>query len=152
MVQKFTNLSSDALLKHIAEAKLYRVMDSFPFALQIPDLEVGCSGSRCTNCSGAVAYCDHVCTHCFAPFVGPYGLPQINEWLQLNVADKLNYARDMYWKNNHARIAYENVPHAPLNMGEAVKIERLGLYEQELFERIHQIKSKDLIHACALFI
>lgn len=65
------------------------IVDGYEFAVQVPDNSVGCSGSRCTNCNGPVAFCDYHCQHCFKEFIGPFGFPQLLNWRSMTAQEQI---------------------------------------------------------------
>jgi hypothetical protein len=121
----------------LKQNRLYRIADSFIFAVQIPDGNVGCSGSRCTNCNSKTAYCIHLCTQCGFPFVGPYGFPQISEWDQMNVLEKSELIEKIYSSENHGRITYTNVEHVPLTPNEAKRVTHYSPDDTNSFTHTH---------------
>ena len=113
--------------KAIYENKLFKIEDSFLFAVQIPDNSVGCSGSRCSYCEKEVLYGDHVCQHCKTPFIGPFGFPHIKIWERMLWWEKWKKVGEIYSHYpNYGRIAYTNVLHFPLNPNELKKVDKLS--------------------------
>ncbi|PCI28211.1 hypothetical protein COB55_04265 [Candidatus Wolfebacteria bacterium] len=117
--------------------KVFAVDKSCRFALNIPDNEVGCSGSRCSSCGGKVVYCNHLCKHCKLPFVGPFGLPQLPEWNLLESSAREELAQQIFHSTNHGRMTYSNVDSVPLTQLEAKIV--AGPTEDEVsgFEQTH---------------
>ena len=105
--------------KLLEEFKIFQIGNSFIFAAQIPDNSVGISGSRCTNCGGSVAYCNQVCRGCGLPLVGPFGFPQIGNWVSLSASERKSVIESVYYRLDHGHLGYANVPSVPLTPDEA---------------------------------
>ena len=126
------------------QGKLFKVDESFIFAVQIPDDSVGCSGSRCSNCNGAVAYCDQRCEHCGFPFVGPFSFPQLPRWNLRPLDEKRKLIEDAYARDNRGRLGYTNVAYVPLTPIELEKIEKLTGHDAETFTSVHGISPQKI--------
>lgn len=138
-------MDKGTLKKAVRESRIFAVGSSFLFAAQIPDDLVGCSGSRCSNCNGAVAYCQQRCKHCGFPFVGPFGFPQITEWQALSPSQKRTMAEDMYaHRSKRGRLEYVDIKFIPLNPWELGEIERMSDRDAEYFLSAHGIDPKKI--------
>jgi hypothetical protein len=124
--------------------KFFTIGDSFRFAAQIPDEKVGISGSRCSNCDGAVAFCQEICKHCGLPFVGPFGFPDIDAWRQLDESEKRTWVERIFLRKNHGRMTCVNVMTMPLVETELREAEELVGHDVQLFAQSHSIHPSKL--------
>lgn len=114
----------------INEDRIFKIGNSFYFAVQVPDDSVGCSGSRCSSCGGEVACCHHVCKHCKMPFIGPFGFPQLLIWEKMTSDKKWQNVREVHsCVKNSGRLTYTNVLPFPLNPEELNKVDNLSWRE-----------------------
>jgi hypothetical protein len=138
-------MDNDALKKAFQKNRVFKIGSGFLFAVQIPDDSVGCSGSRCSNCSNSVAYCEQRCKHCGFPFIGPFGFPQISVWETLSPEQKRTIVEEVYVHyGNRGRLLYTNVEPVPLTSRELKKIERISEQEDEYFLSTHFISAKEI--------
>lgn len=137
-----TNKESTA--RALKEMKLFKVRDSFVFAVQIPDDSVGCSGSRCSNCDNSVAYCNQRCLWCGFPFIGPSGFPQIMKWRTLPAIIKNDLVEAVYMRRNKGRLGYSNVAFVPLTSKELEIVESLKGQAAEYFLSTHSISTEEI--------
>jgi len=138
-------MNEDALKKAIQENRIFKIGSSFLFAVQVPDDSVGCSGSRCSNCSNAVAYCNHRCKHCGFPFIGPFYIPQLSAWEILSSEQKRTIVEDVYaHRSNRGRLLYTNVKPVPLTLKELEKIELITEEEDLYFHSAHLISARKI--------
>jgi len=120
--------------------KVFKIGDSFFFAVQVPDDSVGCSGSRCSNCNHASAYCHQVCRQCGLPFVGPFGFPQLPEWMTLSLDRKEITVKEIYCQSGkRGRLGYANVELFPLTPCELRTVECLKSDDARLFLAAHDV-------------
>ena len=124
--------------------RLYRVDDSMIFAVQIPDDSVGCSGSRCSNCDGAVAYCEQICKHCYMPLIGPTCLPQIDRWRLLSREERKVRVKFVFGCKDHGRHGYANVLSIPLTEEELNQFEKASPQDQKSVQRVHGVSLRTL--------
>jgi hypothetical protein len=124
---------------------LFKVGNSFKFAVQIPDDTIGCSGSRCGNCNSKVAYCDQLCSQCKLPFVGPFGFPQLPKWQSMTADEQRTMVEEIYsMDSNHGRLTCTNVLPIPLHPNEVQGIERLTGHDAKLFLSFHGINPQNI--------
>ena len=129
----------------LKENRLFKIGNSFLFAVQIPDDTVGCSGSRCSNCNTAVAYSNQRCKNCGFPFVGPFGFPQFLVWETLSSEQKRIAVEDVYaHEGNRGRLLCTNVKFVPLTVEELQRIERITEREDRYFRLVHSISAKEI--------
>lgn len=133
-------MNKKMLDKALQENKVFKIGNSFVFAVQIPDDSVGCSGSRCSNCNNESAYCYHICRQCKLPFIGPSGFPQLSDWESLTPDKKRRMVEEVYCHyNNRGRLAYTNVEFVPLTLDELKEVERLKDRDVKLFLSTHEV-------------
>ena len=89
-------MDKETLDKALRENRVFKIGDSFHFAVQIPDDSVGISGSRCSNCGSEVAYCHQICRQCKLPFIGPFSFPQLPDWESLTPDKKRTMVEEVY--------------------------------------------------------
>lgn len=92
------------LERGVKQGKVFKLEDTFYFAVQVPDETVGCSGSRCSNCNTRVDYSEQFCENCQLPFIGPHGVQQIEQWKQLSPEGRNLLVKTVFEKKNHGRI------------------------------------------------
>ncbi len=120
--------------------KSFTIGSSFRFAVQIPDDSVGCSGSRCSNCDGKGAYCNHICRHCLFPLIGPFSFPQIHIWQAMGPDEQLKRVEDAYCHaKDRGRLMYANVMAFPLNEYDLANVEGLDSHDSDLFSDTHGV-------------
>ena len=133
-------MNKGEFVQAVTECRIFKVGNSFPFAVQIPDNEVGISGSRCTYCGSSVAYCEQICKHCDLPLIGPTGFPQLPEWRKLSTSEKLMLVEEVYTQDRDAgRLGYPNARNVPLNFSDLETIECLRDEDARLFKSAHGI-------------
>jgi hypothetical protein len=138
-------MDEKTLKEALEENRLFKIGNSFLFAVQIPDDTIGCSGSRCSNCNGSVAYCNHRCEYCGFPFVGPFGFPQLPVWETFSSEQKRTAVEDVYaHRSNRGRLLYTNVEFVPLTSDELRKVEHLSGGEAEHFCSAHSISIRKI--------
>ena len=130
----------------VRAGRLFKVDNSFLFAVQIPDDSVGISGSRCSNCDSGVPYCDQVCKSCNTPFIGPSGFPQSHAWKRLSLERKKGRVEEVYTHRNHGRLRWGNVLDVPLDPTELSTLEGLPLNGQdcEAFRSVHGVSPQEV--------
>lgn len=78
------------------------------YAAQIPTPERGCSSSICSNCHEPVAFCDYICPSCGMEFIGPFGMPKVDDWQKLRLHQKRAYATSVYFGSNQGQLCRAN--------------------------------------------
>ena len=129
----------------VREGKIFKIGKGFHFAVQVPDDTVGCSGSRCSWCNTRTAYCHQICRHCYLPFVGPFGFPQLPEWETLTPEERRREVEEIYCHDSRrGRLIYTNVDFVPLTPKELDEIERLGHRDAHYFLITHEHDTKKI--------
>lgn len=77
------------------QGRLFSIKDK-EWAVQVPNPKAGCSASVCSNCDEPVAYCDEKCPNCHYSFIGPSGIPVLEEWEKMNSEKRLNLVEKVY--------------------------------------------------------
>ena len=133
------------ILRAIHESRVFKIGNSFLFAVQIPDDSVGGSSSRCSNCNNKTVYSNQICRKCQLPFIGPFGFPQLPKWEALSPKEKRTMVEEIYCHcNNRGRIEYTNAENVPLTLGELAKVEGLRYHDADLFLSAHEVVSENI--------
>lgn len=136
--------TKDAIRASLANGGLFRVGNSFFFAVNVPDNSVGCSGSRCSNCLEKTAYCEHLCSNCGFPFIGPFGVPQIAIWEQLSPRQKMTVVENVWDGWTKGRLIIANHRFFPLTPGELHEITRSDIQTLALFEYLYGMLPQEI--------
>lgn len=79
------------------QRQVFNADNGVTFAVQVPDDSIGCSGgSWCSNCWGKVAYCNERCSYCNLPFLGPFGIPQVEMWELMDNNQRMAVVNTVY--------------------------------------------------------
>lgn len=74
------------------------------FAVALRQKRRGCSASVCGNCHEPVAFADGSCPNCQLPFIGPFGMPELDEWERMSPRAKEKLARKIYHRPKQGRL------------------------------------------------
>lgn len=124
---------------------IFKVDNSFPFAVQIPDNLVGYAVSRCSNCNNKVTFYEHLCIHCKSPFVGPLGFPQFSTWKTWHLDKKKEIVQNIYCQPpKRGRLGQVGVNFFPLTLDELIKVENLDILSTEEFMRKYEMTTDEI--------
>lgn len=127
------------------KGKIFKVENSFPFAVQIPDNSVGYGGSRCSNCNNEATYYEHLCTHCKSPFVGPFGFPQFLTWKTWHLDKKREAVQSIYCQPpKRGRLGRVEANFFPLTLDELIQIENLDVLSTDDFMRKYKMTTDEI--------
>jgi len=74
------------------------------FAVALPQKRRGCSTSVCGNCHEPVAFADGSCPNCRLQFIGPFGMPEFDEWKIMSSRSRSKLTQKIYRLPKNGRL------------------------------------------------